>query len=286
MKSKFIIAFLILFIFLFSACQKEPIPKPLPEPGYPTTYKPLSSAEWEARNTEFQKINIHEGMSLNEYGFVEGEIQLDENNSLNKESIILNLEIILEKFGNYMGIVNYETINLKNDLRIHIPGNIGGYSTTIDNYFKAIEEFEKNNSWPIDKKYFRVLGFYLSQTTIENNLFYGPNLYFSFDEDNFIININGKWFPTLFIPEADIYTEGDAISIAYRRMLKETGIDYWESKQNFKYSKLYFWNVQNGVSEIRHCWRIDIPEHEGMNYFLIDTQTGEIIHWCVECYYM
>lgn len=268
----------------FSACRQETIEKPQPEPGYPTSYKPLSAADWEARNIEFQKINKYEGLRLNKIGFVEGEIKLDKDYPFNEESIILSIENILEKIGVYMGVVNYQTIDLRNDIRIHLPVKIGGvYTTTIDNYFKTIEEFKKNNSWPINKKHFRVLGFYLSQNTIENKIFSGWDLNFTFDEDNFTININGNWFPKLFIPKEDIYNCGDAISIAYRKMLKETGCDYWESKQNFTYSKLFVLNTQDGVFEIHECWRIDIPEHKGINYFLIDTQTGKILFWCTEC---
>ena len=83
-----------LYFFLFvliSACQKEAFEKPQPEPGYPTVYKSLSSSEWQTRNAEFQQINIHEGLSLNEYGFVEGEIQLAEYDSLNEPFLIENV---------------------------------------------------------------------------------------------------------------------------------------------------------------------------------------------------
>jgi hypothetical protein len=106
-------------ILLFSACQKEPEPKPLPEEGYPYIYKRLSSSEWETRNAVFQEINIHEGLNLNDCGFAEGEILLNKNDSLTEEFVIQTLESIIERYKSFLGIPNTTSIDYRKDFRIY-----------------------------------------------------------------------------------------------------------------------------------------------------------------------
>ena len=267
---------------VFSACQKEPEPRPTPDSRYPTVYKPLTSGKWETRNTAFQKINEFSGLSLNEYGFVKGEIPLNESDSLTKDFVIQKLEFIFGKYQSFLGISDAISVDYRNKIRIPVPftAMMPGDSYSIDYYFEVMEDLKKEDSWSEIKGQFDIQTYLLIQNTIENENFMGPTIYFIFNAVENKITISGNWFPNVFIPKQEIYFKDDALPVAYRYLLKETGKDFWEQKQTFDVQKTLI-RVMNGPNiEIHECWyyRVAIPEEGYYYYIFIDTQTGELIH--------
>ena len=285
MNSKTGFVTFILFSLLFSACQEEPDPTPLPESGYPTIYKPLTGTEWNERNTEFQKINIYEGLSLNEYGFVEGEISLNEDDSITAEYVTDVLEGIIQSYKYFLGIPTLESIELKDDLRIHIPGYTGGSATKIDHYFEVMKEYKKEDFWVEIKNYFDIQEYVLRQNTIQGKKFNGPFISFTFSKNEHTLKIEKNWFPETYIPANEVYTLNDVLAITCRFIEKRKGINLWESKHNFKTSKQFIIKNDNSNTEIHECWKMEIDEIFGINFLYIDTQTGEILSWCIGCVY-
>jgi hypothetical protein len=265
-------------LFLFS-CQKEPVPKPLPEAGYPKTYTPLSASEWNQRNSEFQEINIYEGLSLNKYGFVEGEIRINENDSLTQEFVVNKLDSIINTYKSYLGITI--NINIENDIRTYYPLLVGGSSSiSLKSFYEDLNTLKNKEYWTEIKDFYDVQRFFITQSKIGNNNFLGPTLYFIFNEPDKTIEISGKWLPDVFLPKNEIYTLDEAITKTYRFVLKETGIDLWESKNTFENTKTFIFLEKENEITIHECWRCIVPLTEfGYYYYIsIDTQTGEIIH--------
>lgn len=276
----FFSAIFILFVFL-TGCQKDPEIKPQPEQGYPTTYKPLSQSEWETLNSEFQKVNVYEGLALNEFGFVKGEILLNKSDSITPEFVIGKVDALVEHYQDFMGIPHNYLLNIETDIK-GLDYYFGiDITLEIHDFFDYIQELEKYNDESIKDFYF-----VLHQTHINGYEMYGPNLSFRFIlEENKLI-VGGNYFPNALIPENQIYTLADAITTSCQFIQKETGIDLWESKHKFESSKIFVLNYSDENVEIRECWKIRVFELEGLNFVYIDTQTGEILSWCIECFYI
>ncbi|HKI87684.1 MAG TPA: hypothetical protein VKA38_01570 [Draconibacterium sp.] len=282
MNSKINVIIFLFAVVLFSSCQKETEPRPMPDSRYPTIYKPLTSVEWETRNTAFQKINEYSRLSLNEYGFVDGEIPLNERDSLTKNFVIQKLEFILGKYQSFLGISDTISVDYRNDIRIPVPifAMMPGNSYSIDYYFEVMEDFKKEDYWSEIKGQFDIQTYLLTQNTIGNENFIGPTVYIIFNAEENKITISGNWFPIVFIPQQEIYFKDDALPVAYQFLLKETGKDFWEQKQTFDAQKTFIRITKGTNIEIHECWyyRVAIPEESYYYYIFIDTQTGELIH--------
>ncbi len=129
--------FLVLFfsILLFSGCRKEPMEKPLPGTEYPTIYqKVLSQQDWNTKSAEFQKINIHENLFLNQQGFLEGQVSY-ETDSLTLETVVQKVQELISRYSVYMGIPSGQLFDLENELVTNSPFLIPDGSTSISNYF-------------------------------------------------------------------------------------------------------------------------------------------------------
>lgn len=267
------------FLFLTFSCQKEEIEvKPQPDPEYPTIYKPLSISEWDSRNAEFQQNNIHEGLSLNEYGFVKGEIPLSENDSVTADFVFENVGGIILKYWQFLGIENTENINLEEQLKINDPFLIPFGVTEVEFYFDQIKEYKEMGYWDELLDEFQHHIFFIFQNSVSGKSFDGPAIYFDFDEVKKVLRIHGNWFPEAIIPEKELYTKTDAVVLAYQSIKKNEGIDLWESKHQFRANKLIITREIYDKIEIRECWRIiaDINDDESY-YIFVDTQTGEIV---------
>ncbi|MEN8116842.1 MAG: hypothetical protein ABFS16_07670 [Bacteroidota bacterium] len=270
---------LLIFIVAFSACQKEETPKPLPEPGYPTTYKVLNQSEWDAVNADFQKINIHEGLRLNEYGFVEGEIVLNEYDSIEKVFFISKIDSIVLRYKKFLGISEDIEINYEEEVLIEAPYLIPYGRLCIKSFFQDIIEFGDEEFWDemiSDMKY----EFFISQKNIEGKRFLGPEISFYFENEVNRLNITNNWYPIALVPDVKIYTLDDVIPKACDVLKKRTGKDFWELKHEFgTINILIFLKTEKGV-EIRDCWRINalIDDYIYGDMFF-DTQTGELLKY-------
>lgn len=278
MKTQIIKLTFFVLVISFIGCQKDEDPKPLPESGYPTIYKILSQSEWNECNSEFEKINIYEGLRLNEYGFIVGEMPLNEKDSITEKLVIENLEMVISNFDNFLGIEKKSSLELENNLRIRIPFYTGGSVTIINHYFEVLEEFKMSENWSEMKSEFDFHDFSLTQYFVDNESFAGPTIHFYFNELNKTLKISGNWFPSALIPKENIYSKNDVISIAWDHILKTEGVDLWEMKHLFKLSTKVIYKKVLDNYEIRKCWVVKTTLREDLFYDVyIDTQTGEII---------
>lgn len=113
---------------------------PQPETGYPTIYKPLSSAKWEARNNAFQQINIYDGLGLNDYGYLKGEISMSEMDTLTEEYIISTVKSLFDNYFDFLGLKEKFNINYKKQLLIKAPYMIPNGNDNIDSFFSLWKE--------------------------------------------------------------------------------------------------------------------------------------------------
>ncbi len=277
-NSKIRLAFLLFSNIVFFGCRNEPMEKPLPGAEYPTIYqKVLSQQDWNAKNTAFQQTNVHENLSLNQQGFLEGQLSY-EADSLTLETVVQEVQELISRYSIYMGIPAGQTFDLENELVTHSPLLIPDGSTSISNYFSIIEVIKETDDWEYFKDEFRNPQIYLKQKTIEGQQFLGPDLIFDFDETNRVIKISGNWLPKAFKPENEIYSKTDATAITYRILLDETGKDFWERKHTWNFRKVFILAADNEENRICECWQlVTMISDRELFYIYIDTQTGEII---------
>ena len=228
-KFHFVILF---FIIVFAGCQKEPEIIPLPEAGYPTTYKVLSQSEWNVRNTEFQEINNYEGLSLNEYGFMEGEILWNDFDSITKELVVTVVDSLISVYGMFLGIPEGSGFDYERVILINAPYLTPGGRLCVQSFFEDIEQY--GNDLLKNVKY----NFYMVQNRIHGKHISGLELGFNFLSDKNRISIFGHWVPDAVIPQKNIYSEEDALNIAYRKVFFNTGDDIFESRKDLHVYKV------------------------------------------------
>lgn len=278
LSSKKPLAFLFFCITVICGCRKEPIVEILPDFKYPSTYqKIISPQEWEIKSVLFLEINTNENFYLNKQGFLEGKVPY-ETDSLTLESIIHEVQTLIDRYSFFMGIPEGQTFNLENELLIRSPLLTPAGSTSISNHFYFMELIKEADDWEYLKDKFRNPQFFLKQRTIEGQQFLGPDLIFNFDETNQTIKISGNWFPTALNPKNEIFSKNDATVITYRVLLKETGKDFWEEKHMWNFRKVFLLASDNETDRIHECWQLvtKISEYEHF-YIYIDTQTGNVV---------
>lgn len=272
-------AFAIVFLFLILGCQKEEEEiRPQPDPDYPTVYKPLPASEWEVRNAEFQQVSIHEELYLNEYGFVEGAFPLIGTDTLTEEFIINMVKSLFDNYSHFLGLPENVDINYKEQLRINTPYMVPSGSDNIESFFRLWEEYGDTEAWKQDLEKLD-FNFFISQIFIENRRFLGPKIHVHFKLDEKTIVLSNNWYPYAYVPFSEIYSFDDAVSIAYREILKQTGDDIWDLKHEFPEVKIFTMvNTTNGV-EIRECWRLSLINKDFYYVVFVDTQSGEVIRF-------
>ena len=262
-------------LLIMNSCEHEPMPKPLPDPGYPYTYNVLTQSEWDAVNMAFQKINVHAGLSINAYGFVQGEIPLDENNSINGDFTVSMIDSLLLIYKNFMGITESIPINIETDFKGHYKYIYPNVEVEIPVYFLWLEEMSKEEDILIEKHVFS-----LNQNIIQNMAFIGPNIYLEFELLRNKIVLSGNWFPKALIPLNEIYNKEEALEIAHQIINEKIGKDSRKLEEYDNIEKIMVEKEFETKTEIRECWNILIQVGENsFNYFQVDTQTGEVVKY-------
>lgn len=260
-------------LLIVAGCQKEDDPKPQPQSGYPYTYYVLSQNEWDAANTNFQKINIYKELILNEYGFVQGEIPIIENDSLTKDFVINTIDSLVNRYPSFIGIPENIEINAETDFTGQYKFIYPNMDVEIPVYFLWLEEMSKEENISIEKHVFS-----LNQHTIQNTAFIGPIIYIEFDLLREKIVLSGNWFPNALIPINEIYNKEEALEIAHQTISKEIGKDSRKLEEYHNIEKIMVEKEYENKTEIRECWNIVVQIGEdSFNYVQVDTQTGEVI---------
>lgn len=252
----------LLIVFSLTSCEKEdPIEsKPLPDSRYPSSYEYLSPTSWDERNDAFQKIKMHNDLKLDSYGFVWGDIECDENDLDNLDSFLPKLDSLLEYYHEFMGIDNFNQIDLKNDLEVITYGQVGTYEPSID-------EFE------IYKEKYSYMNLGLSQEVPKVNF---SIIYITVHFKENKIRIDGNWFPNIYIPADEIYSKKEAVSIASEHHKKKSGNLFNDAEDNISIKKEFVikWGL-NGLCQLFECWHLIVKE-EALSFY-VDTQTGELM---------
>lgn len=273
MKTNSFLKIIFISLLIVTSCHKEDDPKPQPQPGYPYTYYTLSQSEWNAANTDFQKINIYEGLRLNEYGFVQGEIPIIENDSLTKDFVINTIDSLVNRYLSFIGIPENIEINVETDFTGQYKFIYPNMDVEIPVYFLWLEEMSKEEDISIEKHVFS-----LNQHIIQNMAFIGPIFYIEFDLLKEKIVLNGNWFPNAIIPVNEIYSKEEALEIAYKTISKEIGKDSRKLEEYHNIEKIMVEKEYENKTEIRECWNIVVQIGEdSFNYIQVDTQTGEVV---------
>ncbi|MCG6189627.1 hypothetical protein [Maribellus maritimus] len=282
MNAKINLFVLVLSVLTFFSCQEESEPKPLPDPSYPTTYKPLSQSEWAERNDDFQKINIYGGLILNEYGFAEGEIPLINVDSITKDLVTNKIDTLVSMYHEFLGIPEEMTFDYENQIQILATNSIPRATKVgIRSFYEGMENAKEKGYF---EDYMRDIRykFYLTENQFDEKILDGVEISFDFNINKSSIKIQGNWLSKIVVPKDKIYSEGDALGIAYREILKQTGRNIWESKENYSSYSLLLKIKNNNQFEIRDCWIVYTVEIPYAGYTIavyIDTQTGEVVKY-------
>jgi len=263
-------------VIVFISCQKETEIKPLPETGYPTTYKVLSQNEWNVRNTKFQNINTSEGLRLNKYGFVEGEFLLNDFDSITKELVVTVIDSLISVYNVFLGMPEGSGFDYERVILINAPYLTPVGRLCVQSFFEDIEQY--GNNLLENVKY----NFYMVQNSIHNKHISGLELSFNFMSNKNVVSIFGHWIPDAVIPQKNIYSKEDALNIAYRKVFFNTGENIFESEKDLHVYKVLQKIRKNDNIEIRDCWRIGLINSSCTGYkfsVFIDSQTGEIVKY-------
>lgn len=277
--NRFLISILLSIAILFS-CQKVEV-KPFPEVGYPYTYNVLTNSEWSTRNALFQQINLFDSLSLDEYGFVDGSIQLDKDDSINAEYVFVMIDSIINTYRDFLGIPENETIKIKNELTIaHWMGH--GDTMSAELYFRTLSIPGHGGSY--------IFYIWIEQKTIGTVRINPVHLYFILDAAEKKIGIKGNWFPKLFLPSFEIYSEKEAVNIAFNFANNEGKQKFgdWNVNEDIysvdkRFNPIYF----EDKIEMHECWFVSMPINpyplfpDAVTFrhveIFVDTQTGEVL---------
>lgn len=280
----------ILFIVvIFTACQKEES-KPLPESGYPTTYNILSQTEWNNVNVEFQKINNSDSLTIDEYGFLEGSIRYEnKNDRLDAEFVIEKVDSIILRYSEYLGVDGAGRFSSEDKLRGYDYSIMHGYTTDVYGYFEGVAHFEETMLMLYElNEQILVHVLTISQEQIEDRPILNAVIRFTFNEQEGRVRISGHWFPDVFIPSNEIYSEKEAVEIAFDLAENNLNAEYNLSgnlyKDNCKVEKQFTPVYKENSIELHECWYVHIPVFRDgdtdlyYNYYkiFVDTQTGDV----------
>lgn len=284
------IILLFIGLSLFSSCEKDEEVKPSPDERYPYTYYALNQSEWDQLNTEFNSFNVHDSLYLDEYGFLQGKLFLEENAEINADLVVSLTESLLETYRNFMGIESESTINVAEDIVAidYMMAPIG--TTDVYDFFDRVVPawIEYENMWAEFHEYEYVQEpfthyFFLPQNSLSKSQLISTRLNLYFSEVNKSVGITGNWYPEAFIPSSQIYTKEDAVDIASGAFKNEVDENIWNEDKvhNAMHTKVTLYPVVfDERIEIHEIWDITAYGNDFWMYYniYVDTQTGEILY--------
>lgn len=252
---------LLLTIFV-QACSKDTIEK-VPSPEYPYTYDVLSKQEFDIELQKFNSINTIESLTLNEFGILSGSVPVSLSKGLDSTLVKENISMIIKTYGNFIGIEKSADLNISTDVSIRPNGSP---DVSLGHYFKY-----GLKAYPI---------FVLKQNKLNGRDIKNADLLFYFSQPDNKMQIFGRWYPKVYIPEDEIKSpdEALAISIQYiKENYKNVTLLNLSNIQKDKFNKvLYPFQKENKI-ELRECWEVTFWDNFVKT--LVDTQTGEVVYY-------
>ena len=252
---------LLLTIFV-QACSKDTIEK-VPSPEYPYTYSVLIKQELDIELQKFNSINTIESLTLNKFGILSGSVPVILSKGLDSTLVKENISMIINKYGNFIGIDKSVNLNISTDISIRL---IGGVDVSLGHYFKY-----GLKASPM---------FVLKQNKLRERNMENVELSFYFLQADNKMQILGRWYPEVYIPEDEIKNSDEALTISIQ-YIKENHKDITLSNlpniEKDKFNKvLYPFQKENKI-ELRECWEVTFWDNSVKT--LVDTQTGEVVYY-------
>jgi hypothetical protein len=284
-----ILLIVVIQAILLSSCEKDEEVKPLPDDRYPYTYYALNQREWSQLNTEFTNVNTHDSLYLNEYGFVQGKLFLEEGAEINADLVVAQTENLLKTYSNFMGIKNESAINVAEDLIAidYMLAPIGHtnvyefFERVFPDYIALREMYGEVFDYEYEPEPFSHY-FFIPQAQLNKSDLTSTRIDLFFHELDTSVEVLGNWFPEAFIPSEQIYTKEEAIDIASDAFKDEVDENIWNEEQEHfpTQTQLTLLPVKfEDKVEIREIWDITAYGNDFWMYYniYIDTQTGEIL---------
>ena len=234
----------------------------MPDSQYPYKCFPLEEMELSAKKETFNKINIYEGLSLDNYGFIWGEIEFRDGELNTLNDFYTKLDTTINRYYQFMGIEAPSVINIETDLNVVTFGYQGpNYKhPLLSDYYGLIIN---------DDRYLRVELPQKLPKTSKVSIF----IQVTFKENR--IHFSGNWYPEIFVPKSQIYSKEEAIEIASNYTKNKIGERFNDSDSNLEINKIFIRNmIVGGGFVFYECWNIYVKDR-GLE-FNIDTQTGEV----------
>lgn len=256
---------LVLAIFV-QACSKdeiEKVPEKVPSPEYPFTYGALSKQELDTELQKFNSINTIESLTLNEFGILSGSIPVSLSTGLDSTIVKENISMVIKTYSNFIGIDKNANLNISTDVSIRL---IGGVDVSLRDYFKY-----GSKASPM---------FVLKQKKLKDRNMENVRLSFYFSQTDNKMQILGRWYPEVYIPEEEIKSPDEALAISVK-YIKENHVDVTplnlSNIEKDKFNKvLYPFQKENKI-ELRECWEVTFWDN--LVKTLVDTQTGEVVYY-------
>lgn len=253
----------ILLLTLFvQACSKDEVEK-VPSPEYPYTYEVLSKKDLDVELQKFNSINTIESLTLNEFGILSGSIPVNLSTGLDSTSVKANISMIINTYGSFIGIEKSVSLNISTDISIRLNGGIG---VSLGDYFKY-----GLKAYPM---------FVLKQNKLKDRSMDNAEVSFYFSQTDNKMQILGRWYPEVYIPEEEIKNPDEALAISIQ-YIKENHNDVTPlnlaNVETEKFNKILFPLQKENKIELRECWEVTF-----WNNFvktLVDTQTGEVVYY-------
>jgi len=253
---------LLLFTLFVQACSKDEIEK-VPSQEYPYTYRVLSKQELDIEMQKFNSVNTIESLTLNEFGILSGSIPINFGTELDSTLVKENISMIIKTYGNFIGIDKSVNLNISTDVSIRL---IGGVDVSLGQYFKY-----GSKAYPM---------FVLKQNKLRDRNMENVGVLFYFSQTDNKMQILGRWYPEVYIPEDEIKNPDEALAIS-TQYIKENHIDVTplnlSNIEKDKFNKVLYPLQKENKVEIRECWEVYFWDNSVKT--LVDTQTGEVVYY-------
>ncbi|WP_167617272.1 hypothetical protein [Maribellus sediminis] len=272
-----ITSFLSVFLFLFIiSCQEENEENDLVvEPGYPTVYEALSQIELQTKNTEFQRTNPYEGLTITQFGFVEGGISIDTSETVDAAYVFATIDSLININAEFFGIPSSVNLDLNIELSVY-----GFDDLTQSNKIMSVVEYFNTEGAEKATSHHIVL----KQNSLNGQSFaWGSDVLqidFVFNLTESLVQVEGHWLPIAILPQHLNYDLKAALKVAAKHFSEQVDEDLWRNNQPaLIYERSFYVSSYPEKIIVSDCWDLMlwVVSQEKTYFIKIDTQTGRIL---------